>query len=973
MLSQQVTTADDLHHAMDGVHLRDDSDDDVPLSQRPAVVGNVQRPAHFIKPASPPPASVAGLPAALQGMQSMYERYSKKLYMEGYMLRYNERTVDGAATNDTQWTQWYVELCGPVLTLWEVAQQQQQQEQEDSVIPQFINLADASVTMMDPAQGILALNSAGANRILFQPIPYDPNDHPPIALAVAWAQAIRLACYEWFRIHEIYTSKFMAQHADQVAAATKTRAKMEGEIQVRFGGGEWQKQWVVVSDHRDEKTLFGKKKTPSRGQLMFFDNKKQKQPNCTVLNVVYAYTLYPESPQLLDMSTMIKIEGSTQLHADDSPASSSTGSTGSQSRNDMQVMLMASSQKELIQWLVAIFDSFKLYGRPARLLDDPANLNSLCFAEPVAIHNPRLFLDLHEVQQTDVYQDSFIDNKAVFSGILLHKMRQPAPQKPSSQPRAAQPPPSMMPASNEQSPQPVLKGRHGKPIYASDDDDTDNDAPDDASDSDSDDSRVMAPRTAHVISVAPASPPQLPAHEPINDENASSLHLSVPPAVPAHQDDNDDDDDDKDSLSDLSDASEPAQPAAPPAKKRPQPRSRQQRVAQPAVSGSDTEDEHHEPAARRPVFDSDEDDEEDDNVPLSQQQQQQQGFDPAYGDDAQQHPSMYDPVTGMYHQYDEYMMGGPLGLEMNEDGPVIPELGSNFATQNSLLDTYRPDHPSAKEQLEYARQTGDTLLHVPNKPPEPRTGLVGMISQREADKKERNANKGLLLKMEKDKLMEQERERYLWEQRQQQMPMQQMPMGQSMAPMAMAPPMQMPTMMNDPRMSMMPPMGMNQMQMPTLMNDPRMSMMNMNNMQNTQLGGGTSSAASMAPAMDPRMSMMPPMGAMGQMQMPPMMNDPRMSMMNMNNMQNMQMPMMMDPRMSMMNMQMMMNMYQTMLQQQQAMFGAQGMQGMPGMMPGMAPQHHDDDDDDDDDVPLGHQQQQQHKREASSNTSPPQL
>jgi hypothetical protein len=132
-------------------------------------------------------------------------------------------------------------------------------------------------------------------------------------------------------------------------------------------------------------------------------------------------------------------------------------------------------------------------------------------------------------------------------------------------------------------------------------------------------------------------------------------------------------------------------------------------------------------------------------------------------------PEMYQ--AGMMHQqqqqqiyYDEF--GNPYPVD--ENGPIIPQLGDRFATQNSLLDTFTPDYPSARDQEGYARAMGQPLIQVPNKPPEPRTGLVGMISQLENDKKQKDSSKNKFNNnnnMDRELLMERERERYLMEQR----------------------------------------------------------------------------------------------------------------------------------------------------------------------------------------------------------------
>ncbi|RCH95480.1 hypothetical protein CU097_001106, partial [Rhizopus azygosporus] len=196
----------------------------------------------------------------------------------------------------------------------------------------------------------------------------------------------------------------------------------------------------------------------------------------------------------------------------------------------------------------------------------------------------------------------------------------------------------------------------------------------------------------------------------------------------------------------------------------------------------------------------------------------------------QHHPQGEEYYDEMYDTQQYYNNGYPI---MTEDGPVIPQLGDNFATQNSLLDTFRPDHPSARDQEGYARATGQPLIQVPNKPPEPRAGLVGMISQIEHEKKQKEANKSRLL--DKEGILQRERERYLMEQRAQQQSMQQ-PQHSMMQPPMMG-------MMNQPMMNMpQMPMMTGQMPMMGLMGQPMMyPMMNM---------------PMMPMMMDPHMSMM---------------------------------------------------------------------------------------------------------------------
>ncbi|KAI9308558.1 hypothetical protein BJ944DRAFT_227643 [Cunninghamella echinulata] len=921
---------------------------------------NSIRPPQFIKPASQPAMNaIENLPADIQAIQYMYDKYTEKNYMEGYLAKYNDLTVDGSPYGADKWTTWYVELCGPVLTMWDAETPTTVNEEGETapVIPQYINLADANVYISDEQNGVFALNSAGSNRFLFQPVENAPFQ------SLLWVSAIRLSCFEWSRIHQIYTKKFTQRYNNEVVAVTKPNPKMEGYIQVRLPGETgWQKYWAIVSDRRDEKTLFGKKKVPTQAQLVFYENKKQKQPIFTITNIVNTYTLYPESPQLIDIATILKVEGSSSSGKYDHQQENNNTETSS-------ALIMTSSRNELIQWLVAIFDSFKLYGRPDTFFDDIYNVNALNFGDMNNIDS-RLFLELGDIQHINNTQDSFAQNKISFSDVLLQKMQGHIPTAATSTTEHINQPyhnnyPSenlvnpTVPDSDDLQPTmtrsitnhtdysssntnsqenrrtiaPSTSGRGGKLIYASDDseEDDNHEDGDDEDESDDDDDDVIISKNS-TLSLPKLNSINLNNENKNEDNNESKLENKEVL----------EDDDDNSTISDVSETSikeeKEKKVISTPARNR-------QRSARPqaSVSGSGTESEDDE--------EEDEDDysSDDDDKKLSDLRQQGSSSQLLLADqqdqyfDQQPDGAIYDPSTGMYYdpaQYEHPQFGVHADIQIGEDGPVIPELGSNFATQNSLLDTYRPDHPNARDQIEYARQTGSTLLHVPEKPPEPSMGLVGMISQIEGEKK--SSSKGRLVQREKEKLLERERERYLWEQRQQMLPqMNQPPLMNQMNSSQ-------PTLlsqMNNNQMNNNQMLGMNQMN--------TNQMMGMNQMNNSQMMGQFGMLQ--PPMMDPRMSMMDPrMSMMGQM--PPMMMgqlpmmDQRASMMP--PMMMGQLPMM-DQRASMMNMQMMMAMYQNngLLYNQQLQANRFGSS--------MTLNDLNEDDDEDDDVPLGGQRNDQ--------------
>lgn len=904
---------------------------------RPVSVRNVAettnsaRPARFIKPSTQQLSNVAAVPSDMQHVQRLYEHYRRKVYMEGYLRKKNDLTVDGKPCGDYNWTRWYVELCGPVLTMWDA----ESREEETNVLPQYINVTDSYVDLVGDTlngpnsqqQHIFALNSAGSNRYLLE-----AEDEET---AAAWVRAIRLSCFEASRIHEIYTRQFVTR-STYSDVLVKRPAKTEGWLQVRFPGStDWQKYWAVVTDRRQEKKLFGKKSVPGRGQLMFYESKKAKLPVMNIVNVVQAYTVYPESPQLVDLASLMKVEGNMYT----------TKTNGEQQlfRLSASALIMASNAKELVQWLVGTFDAFKLYGRPTRLLDDPTNIHSLNFGEP-RFDIPRLFLELSEVSQVDVSVETLVDNKVAFAGILQNKLRaQAAAVPPPSNGRVSSMPllsgipqtPTFLPDSRRRTVSSgqlphvetttsiraamtrsstqfsSLAGTNARErasmmsvgpqqqrgsqnnIYASDSSNDDEEEEEDEEESDSGDSvfyskkkqhsqpsapsqtqgtaagekRLSVPlasdssqsasETSSKSSVSSATPTDtsrrkstitLPEIQETTDfassilgsvearsentrksptlQNASSLPLSPESSSSSSLSSSPAPDTSSTPLESLIDAykkhgltanvngnantssnekketntaKQPmggARPASaimgkryPSGLIRPQSSlsgsgSSAASQSSASASGSETSSRvmpRQRPASammnQRPMYSAENGRRSTSNIlqlhhPQQQQQQQQQWETMSDGpgmmmngplSPMMQYDSMYSPTYGGGSQY-----GYPYEQNRsNDQGPIIPQLGEHFATQNSLLDMYRPDQPPARLQEEYARATGQPLVNLPDKKtPQPRTGLVGMISQLEDERKERESVKGRLLEMEKERALEREKERYLMNQRQ---------------------------------------------------------------------------------------------------------------------------------------------------------------------------------------------------------------
>jgi CCR4-NOT transcriptional complex subunit CAF120 len=108
---------------------------------------------------------------------------------------------------------------------------------------------------------------------------------------------------------------------------------------------------------------------------------------------------------------------------------------------------------------------------------------------------------------------------------------------------------------------------------------------------------------------------------------------------------------------------------------------------------------------------------------------------------------------------------------------------------------------SAKRQEELARETGASLINVPNKPPPPQTGLLGAITAHERERKREGGVGAALTEREREKRLAEDRQRKLDEFQRQQLEMAQSGMFGGQVPMGMNP------MMGNPMMNPMMPMN----------------------------------------------------------------------------------------------------------------------------------------------------------------------
>ncbi|MCJ1477535.1 hypothetical protein MMC13_006207 [Lambiella insularis] len=360
---------------------------DRPMSARPmSMIGGYQPPLMEIAQDTIP---------ELLPIFTFLNSHSNKLYQEGYFLKLNDLDSHGRPYPDRSWSECFAQLVGTVLSLWD-ASALDEAGQDGEVAPTFINLADASIKMIEtlptrsqdvqPLANVLSISTAGKNRYLFH--------FSNVNALTQWTAGIRLAMYEHATLQEAYTGSLIAGKGKTLnnikVIMDRTRLKTEEWTRVRFGAGTpWRRCWCVITPP-DEKEVQKQQKsvkkksaydraTPiMKGDIKFYDTKRTKkvEPIATIRDAYSAYAIYPQSKPLIDQSTLVKIEGDITIHS--KPETTTEGF----------VFVMPETRpaitgfEMMLRFLFPVYDIFGLYGRPIRLIADTLDTKSLMFAMP---------------------------------------------------------------------------------------------------------------------------------------------------------------------------------------------------------------------------------------------------------------------------------------------------------------------------------------------------------------------------------------------------------------------------------------------------------------------------------------------------------------------------------------------------------------------------------------------------------------
>ncbi|KIW83150.1 hypothetical protein Z517_02394 [Fonsecaea pedrosoi CBS 271.37] len=330
----------------------------------------------------------------LRPVFSFLSSHSNKLYQEGYFLKLNDLDTHGRPNPDRNWTECFAQLVGTVLSLWDAAALDAA-GQDGEVAPTFINLADASIKMIEtlptrnpdvqPLQNVLSISTAGKNRYLLH--------FNSLHSLTQWTAGIRLAMFEHASLQELYTGSLIAGKGKSLnnirTIMERTKFKTEDWARVRFGAGTpWRRCWCVIEppDEKEwqksnkslkKKSAYDRPAMP-KGVIKFYDTKKTKKamPIATITDAYSAYAIYPQSKPLIDQSTLVKVEGRITIHS--TPESKTEGFVFVMP----EVHPAVSGFEMMLRWLFPVYDIFHLYGRPQRLIADTWDTRGLMFAMP---------------------------------------------------------------------------------------------------------------------------------------------------------------------------------------------------------------------------------------------------------------------------------------------------------------------------------------------------------------------------------------------------------------------------------------------------------------------------------------------------------------------------------------------------------------------------------------------------------------
>ncbi|KAJ2842538.1 hypothetical protein GGI22_007520, partial [Coemansia erecta] len=334
--------------------------------------------------------------ASVAATTSYFESFRQKLYIRGVLGKKNDRSADGKLYNMRKWTRWYVELRGPVLIFWNLLDPQLSAYLEDVTAivdgrvqpaspefertvahiknivlkPNFINITDAACSIVGKLKkrdSVWTLHSSGANHFYMQAVDDRAmND---------WVRALRLACFEAAKLYEFYTTALINERYS-ATVATQQRPK-EYNVQVRFSGTV---DWVPCTMTLQSSPL----------QIVFRVEDTQKQA-AMLTNVRNAYSVYPDSIDMVDTALIAKLEGdcdidsSLQPKLEEADGEAGASMVAASRAHGSYGLVIFQSPPDMASALVEVSSQARLYNMPTSFTPDVLPSHDDLYLRPSSI------------------------------------------------------------------------------------------------------------------------------------------------------------------------------------------------------------------------------------------------------------------------------------------------------------------------------------------------------------------------------------------------------------------------------------------------------------------------------------------------------------------------------------------------------------------------------------------------------------
>lgn len=323
-------------------------------------------------------------------------------YHEGLFMLYYDLNTDGKP-GDRQWKEVYGILTGNQLAYWDAASLAKFKDLPDKLLetstkPNYLNFTDAvfnAMTVLPAAkqqlENVIIVLTTLKNRYIIQFKSYDSLKE--------WFLCLRLANWEYLSLQEAYTGALLSARglrlSDIRTILAEKRFNHEDWVKIRYGSGmAWKRCYAVIEPSQLKKKTF----VPGRVLLYESETAKKKQLLAVITTATLVTAVYPQLPFFIDKSTIMKLEGAINFKL----PSVKHGKKNDLDSQETSLFIMPEAHSSvpgfdtLIRFLIPLYDSFGLYGRPKRLKADRIDPESLVFGLPTLPH-------VHYLNSSDLY------------------------------------------------------------------------------------------------------------------------------------------------------------------------------------------------------------------------------------------------------------------------------------------------------------------------------------------------------------------------------------------------------------------------------------------------------------------------------------------------------------------------------------------------------------------------------------------